>query len=286
MNNIQFLPRGKGLGGSHQLNYLLHFTGLKEDFDRWEKLGVRNWSYKNLKYYLNRHDLHANESTNNNDMPKLSITHQSKDSKLTRAFLNAENEMQITFPNVTFNLAKFTSKRGMRYSVFHEYLRRAYKHKNLFIMVKALVEKIEFREKEAVSVVVRTKSDSITRIYAKREIILCAGTINTPKILKLSGVGNRDELKTAGINLLHHLPFVGENLFDHMNLPIFVSINESASITRNKILSVGEIMKYILDGNGVLSTTGVLGTLRLNDHGSKTFQKSFEITIYYVFFII
>lgn len=272
-NRVQFLPRGKGLGGSHQLNYLLHFSGLKQDFDRWKRLDAEGWDYENLKYFLNRHDLSAKASTDNEDQdsPKLSITSVKKeDSKLSEAFLKAGNEMQMKInPNVTFNLAEFTLKRGIRHSVFHEYLRRAYKHKNLSIIIHAKVLKIEFLKKVAVSVIVETSSRSNTRIYATREIILSAGAFHSPQILKLSGIGNFDELKSKGINLplVHHLPKVGENLFDHMNLPLFVSINETASVTKNKILSAGEIVRYLIEGKGVFSTTGVVGVGRLNDQG-------------------
>lgn len=264
-NRVQFLPRGRGLGGSHQLNYLLHFSGVKEDFDRWEASG---WDYESLKYFLNRHDSPANGS--NSDMPKLSITSiKSEDSILSEALLKAENEMQITFnPNVTLNLAKFTSKNGIRSTVFHEYLRKAYKHKNLFIMLYARVEKIEFNKKQAVSVIVRTKSDSTIRIHAKREIILCAGAFHSPQILKLSGIGDSNELKKAGIkDVVMENSFVGQNLFDHINLPLYVSINSSSSITVEKILSASQIFNFLIYGQGMLSSTGVNGLMRLNDQG-------------------
>lgn len=117
-DGLQFLPRGKGLGGSNQLNYLLHSSAIKEDFNRWERLGAYDWNYVNLKKFLNRHELHTNESNmDHGDMPKLSITTtESKDSKLTEAFLFAGREMQITFnPKITFNLAKFTLRNGIRF---------------------------------------------------------------------------------------------------------------------------------------------------------------------------
>lgn len=269
----QSIPRGKGLGGSHQLNYLLHFNGRKRDFDEWKRLGADDgWDYDNLQFLLNRHEAdnkNDNKCQPSDDTPKLSITSiKREESILGNAFVEAESEMQKAFnSNVTFNLAKFTSKKGMRHSVFHEYLRRAYKHKNLSIMVHATVVKIEFNEnKEAISVIISTKSQ-LARAHAKREIIISAGSIHSPHILKLSGVGNEGELKSVGINLLHHSPGVGENLFDHMNFPLFVSINEAASVTRNKILSIAEIYRYLIDGSGALSTTAVVGTGRLDDYG-------------------
>lgn len=74
-------------------------------------------------------------------------------------------------------------------------------------------------------------------------------------------------MRSVGINLLHHSPGVGENLFDHMNLPLFVSINETESVTKNKILSTAEIYRYLIDGSGALSSTAVVGTVRLDEYG-------------------
>lgn len=270
-DSIQFLPRGRGLGGSHQLNYLLHFSGIKEDFERWEGLGADGWDYERLKKFLNRHDSPSDVSRD--DMPKLSITsieseYSQFNEALIKALVKAENDMQKTFnPNVTLNLAKFTSKNGIRSTVFHDYLRKAYKLKNLSIMLYAKVEKIEFNEKEAVSVIVRTKSHSTTRIYAKREIILSAGAFHTPHLLKLSGVGKKEELKSAGIDVIEENPSVGMNLFDHINMPLYVSINSSASVTVKKILSSSEILNFLINGKGAYSNTGVVGLMRLDDYG-------------------
>lgn len=269
----QSLPRGKGLGGSHQLNYLLHFSGVERDFDEWERSGADGWSYDNLKNFLNRHETNDNQcssgETGCQDSPKLSITSLKREkSKLGDAFMRAEKEMRKAFnSNITFSLAKFTSRNGIRHSVFHEYLRKAYKHKNLSILLHAKVEKIEFNEnKEAVSVIVNTKSQ-MSRIYASREIILSSGSFHSPQLLKLSGIGDERELTKVGINLIHHSPAVGENLFDHLNFPLFVSIDEVASVTKSKILSVSEICRFLFDGSGVLSTTAVVGTGRVEDYG-------------------
>lgn len=270
----QSIPRGKGLGGSSQLNYLLHFSGLQRDFDEWKRLGADGWDYGNLQPFLDRHEPDENQSpTRRNDCEsdtaKISITPiKREDSALADAFVEAESEMQKAFnPNVTLNLAKYSTKKGARHSAFQAYLRRAFQHKNLSIMVHAKAEKIEFNEnKEAISVIVRTKSRT-TRVHARREIIISAGALQSPHILKLSGVGDGGELQSVGINLQHQSPGVGENLFDHMNFPLFVSINETASVTKDKVLSAGEIYRYLIDGSGVLSTTAGIGTGRLDDCG-------------------
>ncbi|KAG5681579.1 hypothetical protein PVAND_010998 [Polypedilum vanderplanki] len=270
-DNQQNLPRGRGLGGSNQLNYLLHFNGIKEDFDEWRKMGAvsEKWNYENIKCHLKRHDSDEKACSYNEDIPKLSLTTLNyNDSPLAAAFVKAEAELRNSFnSNVTLKLSQFTTKRGIRHTVFHEYLRRTYKHKNLSILVHATVEKILFNErKEARAVVVATQSQ-VTEIRVRKMVILAAGAYHSPFILKRSGIGNKSELKQAGIDLVHHLPAVGENLHDHMNFPLFVSINERASVTKDKILSVSEIYRFLFYGSGVLATTAVIGSGRLNNYG-------------------
>jgi choline dehydrogenase len=268
----QFLPRGRGLGGSNQLNYLLHFAGSRDDFDEWQKMGVgAKWNYDNLECYLKRHDTDeaCPHNDENVDTPKLSITSlEHTYSPLSAAFVRAQSELRKTLSsNVTLQLSKFTTRHGIRHTVFHEYLRRAYKHKNLFILVHATVERILFNErKEAVAVVVATQSQ-VAQISVSNEVILAAGAFHSPFILKRSGIGDEAELKSAGIHLVQHLPNVGENLFDHMNMPLFVSIEAAASVTKDKILSVREIYRFLVEGKGVLSTTAVIGSGRLDDYG-------------------
>ena len=204
INRVQVLPRGKGLGGCHQLNYLLHHSGCQHEFDHW---GAENWG-KEFKHFIENHGYSRNEI---NDTPKLSITSiEIGDSKLTEAFVEAENEMKMNFnPNIFFKLAQFTTRKGVRHSVYHEYLRKAFNHKNLKILLHAKVEKIIFSGKKATGVKVRTESNETFLIRAKREIIVSAGSFNTPQILKLSGIGNQEEIKGAGIELVHHLPAIG-----------------------------------------------------------------------------
>lgn len=279
IDRVQMLPRGKGLGGTHQLNYLLHSTGLKEDFDEWQKhVGSDEWSFDGvINRFLNRHELNtderqlsrSDEGFDKGNEARLVVTKiRHEDSTLASALMKAEIEMQRTFnTNFMVKPAEFTTRKGARHSVFHEYLRRAFKYRNLSIMIHARVERIEFNEKrKAVAVIVKTKSRTV-RIEVKRELILSAGAFHSPHILQLSGVGDESALEDVGIDLHQHLPAVGENLFDHMNFPLFVSINETASVTRSKILSFGEMWRYLIEGNGMFSTTAVVGVGSLHNSG-------------------
>lgn len=256
-NRQQLLPRGKGLGGSHQLNYLLHYNGIPRDFDGWAN---DSWNYEKLKYFLKRHE---KQKHNDDNASKLSIMSlKQAHSPLANAFMKSRRELRKTFSaNVTFKLAQFTTRKGIRHSVFHSFLRAAYHRKNLNILMHANAERIEFNEnKEAISVIIESVSQ-VARVNVRKEVILAAGAFHSPVILMRSGIGG------DGVNFTHHSPSVGGNLFDHMNLPLFVSINTTASVTKDKILSAREIYRYLVDGSGVLSTTGVIGAGRVNDYG-------------------
>lgn len=110
-------------------------------------------------------------------------------------------------------------------------------------------------------------------IRTTKEIIISAGAINSPQILKLSGIGPRHELINQEIEIIHDSPLVGRNLFDHINAPLFVSIKEPESATRNKIVSISEWYKYFRYGKGVLSNPAVAGfaTSTIKHHGVALF---------------
>jgi choline dehydrogenase len=164
---------------------------------------------------------------------------------------------------VGYKLAEFTIKNGVRWSAYHEFLRPAAKeNKNLRILKSTRVHKVLFDEaKRATQVLVSPDNDfgKVMRISARREIIVSSGAIQTPQILKLSGVGPAEELLKHNIELVHDSPNVGSNYFDHMSLPLFVSIEKPASVTKNKVLTFKAMTDYLLHGAGVMGNPGVVG---------------------------
>lgn len=133
------------------------------------------------------------------------------------------------------------------------------------------IQQILFKNNVATSVVISPENNltSTQIIHTKHEIILSAGTFQSPQILKLSGIGPKQELTRHRINIVHHSPKVGSNLYDHLNLPLFVTVNETMSVTKEKILSFQQIAKYLFYGTGVFSNFGVIGFLNddENEHG-------------------
>ncbi|XP_055610424.1 neither inactivation nor afterpotential protein G-like [Uranotaenia lowii] len=308
INNQQFLPRGRGLGGSGQINYMLHFTGIEQDFDRWQQLGAPDWGYAQLKPYLEKHeqehqpksvppegvdllDVGCGTAGSRKDdeifeqnqyptfiqsdkspqlefcsktsppttvEPKLHVTPVRTDENLlAKAFTDVGLELSSEY---RFEAAKYTIRKGVRWSSYHAYLRQAFGRPNLYILTNTVSQKILFDDrKRATGVRISDEDENPVELKANKEIILSAGAIQTPQLLKLSGVGPALELRRHRIPLVHDSPNVGQNYFDHLNLPLFVSINTSASVTLTKVLDIRSLKSYLRDGKGVLSTTAVAG---------------------------
>lgn len=108
----------------------------------------------------------------------------------------------------------------------------------------------------------------ITQIQVHNELILSAGAMNTPQILMHSGIGPKNHLKNFNISVVYDSPNIGKNLYDHLNVPLFVKLNDKVSLTRDKILSLTEIYSYLAHGEGVFSNFGVLGYVHslVGDH--------------------
>ncbi|XP_011692823.1 PREDICTED: neither inactivation nor afterpotential protein G isoform X2 [Wasmannia auropunctata] len=245
----QNCPRGKGLGGSGQLNYLVHSFGRPEDYKKWPK----GWSHADLLPYFQK----VSDIMNVIPMPE--------EEYLTKAFVLAEESLKLD--NVSLRKAMYTAKKGTRWSTHHAYLRKAWNRKNLHILMNTLVVKILFKNDKVDGVKVIYKDDSVGRIGARKEVILCAGTINTPQLLLISGVGPVNELKKHKIPVVQYLPGVGQNLFDHLNVPVYVNLRERVSITLVKLQTVPEVFNYFAFGTGWLATNGVMGFGRANNSG-------------------
>ncbi|XP_011868410.1 PREDICTED: glucose dehydrogenase [FAD, quinone] isoform X3 [Vollenhovia emeryi] len=173
----QNVPRGKGLGGSGQLNYLVHSFGRPEDYKRWPK----GWSHADLLPYFQK----VSDIMNAIPMPE--------EEYLTKAFVLAEESLKLD--NVSLRKAMYTAKRGTRWSTHHAYLRKAWNRKNLHILTNTLVAKILVKNNKVDGVKVIHKNGSVGRVGVRKEVILCAGAINSPQLLLISGIGPADELK-------------------------------------------------------------------------------------------
>ncbi|XP_070539485.1 alcohol dehydrogenase [acceptor]-like [Ptychodera flava] len=218
--------KGKVLGGSSSINMMQYVRGAKEDFDSWERLGAEGWSYDNvLPYFLksenNTSEIHiATDYHSRGGM--LTVSNNSPLNKYSEVILEAAEEIGFKIQDVNdcvdpvaFGYTQYTIKDGQRCSTAAAFLNPDTRARaNLEIWTDAHVTKIVFDDKTARSVELFKNDEKVT-VNVKGEVILSAGSVGSPQLLMLSGVGPRDQLESLGIPVLCDLP-VGENLQDHV----------------------------------------------------------------------
>ena len=220
-------PRGKTLGGSSSINGLLWIRGQSNDYDNWRQQGNTGWSWEDvLPYFLKSENNELGKSKFHNDEGPITVTNKKINLKMLEEFQNAAEEFGIPRTN-DFNKGdnfgigyfQFTTSRQkllkLRCSSAKGYLNPVKKRSNLKITVNAHVQKINFDGKKAVSVSFYNNG-TLKTITANKEILLSAGSIGSPHILQVSGVGDGQKLKEHGIKIVHELKGVGKNLQDHL----------------------------------------------------------------------
>ena len=223
-NRIMNCPRGRVLGGSSSINGMVYVRGNPFDFDEWEMLGANGWNFKNCLPYFKRVENHKIKNsiyTGNEGAVSISGGNNMKN-PLYNAFIDAaieagyeKTEDYNGYQQEGFGQKFMNVDSGIRASTSHAYLNPVKHRKNLTIFSKSLVTKIIFKNKKACGVEL-TRNNKNYSIYSHKEIILSAGSIGSPHILQVSGVGCRKKLKNSGIQVIHDLPGVGENLQDHL----------------------------------------------------------------------
>ena len=226
-----YQPRGKTLGGSSAINAMIYIRGHASDFDHWEALGNPGWSYRDLLPYFKRAENNADFSDDyHGQSGPMHVSKLRSENPFQQIYLQAAQQAGFTV-NPDFNGAsqegagvyQVTQRQGERWSAARAYLEphRA-SRPHLQIRTGAMVTRILFQvdgegsvtNKRAIGV--EFIQDGITHsAYARKEIILAAGALQSPQLLMLSGVGDRTELEALGITVIHHLPGVGKNLQDH-----------------------------------------------------------------------
>jgi choline dehydrogenase len=217
-------PRGKVLGGSSSINGLIYIRGQKQDFELWRQLGNAGWSYEDVLPYFRRaeHQEHGADEYHGAGGP-LSVSDLRARHELHDAFIAGAQEAGHR-ANADFNGAEqdgvgplqLTVRGGRRCSAAVAYLRPALKRPNLKLEVRALAHRVLFEGRRAVGLEY-AQGGVVHRVRARREVLLAGGSINSPQLLQLSGVGPGELLRAHGIEVVHDLPGVGENLQDHMN---------------------------------------------------------------------
>ncbi|XP_068153346.1 glucose dehydrogenase [FAD, quinone] [Drosophila tropicalis] len=272
MNNRECaLPRGKGLGGTSSINYMIYNRGNRRDFDAWSQNGNHGWSYEEvLPYFLRSEGAHLTgleHSPYHNHSGPLSVEYVRFRTQIADAFVEASVESGL--PRTDYNgesqlgvsYVQATTQNGRRHSAYAAYIRpiRDYRP-NLHIFPFSRVTKIliDPETKTAYGVEFNYQKKSFT-FKARKEVILSAGAFNSPQLLMLSGIGPEDNLKAIGIPLIQALP-VGKRLYDHMCHfgPTFVTNTTGQSIFTSRV-TPAEVLSFLLAGNPATKLSSIGG---------------------------
>jgi choline dehydrogenase len=227
------VPRGKVLGGSSSINFMVYVRGNPGDFDQWQALGNRGWSYADVLPYFKKIEKYKGKlSDYRGESGPLIVTDIPSD-PLTEAFIGAGVELgwrrNDDYNGATqdgFGTFQSTIDEGKRQSTAVGYLHPAEHRPNLTVWTDTLVTRVLFEGKQASGVVYR--KDGLEREeWVKKEVILAGGAINSPQILLLSGIGPADQLQALDIPVVADLPGVGCNLQDHLGVEVYFKTTPS-----------------------------------------------------------
>lgn len=255
--------QGQVIGGGSSINAMLYIRGQAQDYDAWAAAGNPGWSYADVLPVFKDHEnnmelagaFHGTEG-------ELHVSETGYHHPLCRAFIRAAQETGLPY-NPDFNGAnqegvgfyQTTTHDGRRWSAAEAFLRKAEGRPNLKIMTSTRVARVLFEGTRAVGV----ELEEGTKIGAAGEVILCAGAIETPRLLQLSGVGDAEHLQTLGIKVVANLPGVGQNYQDHLESTV-------QGVTRDPISFFGEdkglkgakhMLQYLMFRAGLLTSNVV-----------------------------
>jgi len=236
---IMHCPRGKVLGGSSSINGMVYMRGNALDYDRWAKedAALSRWDYRHcLPYFMKSEAREGGGNAYHGDAGLQPVARGRMENPLFSAFIDAatqagypQTEDMNGYQQEGFGPMDRTTGRGVRQSTATAFLRPAAKRTNLHVLTRAHAQRLILDGHHIRGLEYTHRGRSCTAI-ANREVILSGGPINNPKLLLLSGIGPADHLKEVGIELAHHLPGVGENLQDHLEVYVQMACKKPVSL--------------------------------------------------------
>ena len=258
--------RGRVIGGCSSINGMVYTRGQREDYDDWAALpGCKGWSYDELLPYFKRPEHFEVESDNpyHGNGGELNVTHVAMKYPISEAYMeaaasigirrlddiNGETQRGIGYMQVNM-------KDGRRWSSADAFLSAKVRRRpNLTIVLKAAVTRVLLDGKRAVGVEYEDARGQVHQVRAKREVVLCAGAYNTPPLLEMSGIGRRDVLEALGVEVLHELRGVGENLQDHLQLWVQQGVDTKKTLSEDGKFPrvVLNVFRYLFTKTGPLA---------------------------------
>jgi choline dehydrogenase len=273
--------RGKVLGGCSSINAMIYMRGQRSDFDYWESLGNRGWSWNDvLPVYIKSESYEHGADEFHGADGELRVEDRRVNWEILDAWREAAEECGIpkidefnrgdNFGNAYFQM---NQRRGSRWSGTKAFLRPVLSRPNLTVITHAHVQKLVINSqsgsKKATGVEVRINDDSAKVFNASREVILSAGAIGSPQILQLSGIGSGDFVKEKGLEVVHDLPGVGENLHDHLQVRSVYKVENTVTLNKRANSLFGKMkmgLEYFMFKRGPLTMPpSQLGAFAMSD---------------------
>jgi choline dehydrogenase len=256
-------PRGKVLGGCSSINGMIYMRGQSRDYDEWAAQGNKGWSWQDILPLFKRSESHyAGDSELHGGQGEWRVEQQRLKWTLLDAFREAAAQTGIaSIPdfnggdNEGCSYFQVNQRRGVRWNASKAFLRPVAQRPNLTVMTNAEVSRIEFENGRA-SAVLANVGQQARRLHAKREIILCCGSIGSPMVLQRSGIGPRPLLEKLGIGVRHELPGVGANLQDHLQLRLIYKISNGQTLNQMAGSLWGKMnmgLRYAINRSGPLA---------------------------------
>ncbi|MBT4522241.1 MAG: choline dehydrogenase [Halieaceae bacterium] len=259
-NREMYWPRGKLLGGCSAINGMLHVRGHREDFNQWRDMGCEGWDWNSVLPYFNRSEGLTDDGTGAGTLDALKIS-EVEHSEISDLFITACQTLGLkridSFNNGEHEGVAYyqgTVSDGRRQSLAYCYLKPARGRQNLDVVTGALCERVSFEGQRATGALVNKKGRSIQYV-ATREVVLCAGAINSPQLLQLSGVGPSKLLQQHEIPLVAELEGVGQNLKDHLGTMVAYEVSGVETIwdSMNPVGLVKQLFRYLFHRRGLLN---------------------------------
>jgi len=283
-------PRGRVLGGCSSINGMIYTRGQRGDYDEWAALpGCDGWSYDELLPYFRRPEHFEVESGNpyHGDSGELNVKHVEMKYPITDVYMDAAESVGIKrLEDINgasqdgIGYMQVTMKDGCRWSSADAFLSPEVRRRsNLSIVLNAAARRVLLDGKRATGIEYQDHKGEVQQVHATREVILAAGAYNSPPLLEMSGIGGRDALDAIGVELVHELEGVGENLQDHIQLWVQYGVKTKKTLSEDGKFPkvVLNVFRYLFTKTGPLAmpAANVGAFVSSEDGGRPIFQLHF-----------